>query len=135
MSGQPKPAFYAVVLLVVLALLGYAAFRFQGESPSAPDTEPAVTRPSGDSGTPSGSASGAEAPDDNSVATTVQEYTFVPAQRLPEVKGVANYRPMQDRTVRMALNVWAGWAPIVYANRGHAPQVEWKDADGNPFKV
>ncbi len=135
MSGQPKPAFYAVVLLVVLALLGYAAYRFQGESPAAPDPEPAVTTTSGDGATPSGSASGAEAPDDNSVATTVQEYSFVPAQRLPEVKGVANYRPMQDRTVRMALNVWAGWAPIVYANRGHAPQVEWKDADGNPFKV
>jgi ABC-type nitrate/sulfonate/bicarbonate transport system substrate-binding protein len=138
MSGQPKPAFYAAVLLVILALIGYAVFRFQGETPAGDAPGADATVPATGTGHAQPSASpgaGAEAPDENSVATTVQEYSFVPAQRLPEVKGVANYRPMQDRTVRMALNVWAGWAPIVHANQGASPRVEWKDANGQPFKV
>lgn len=138
MSGQPKPAFYLVALVVILGLIGYGVYRFQGGG----DTTTAAS--GGDSSqmqgdTPvtsgGGTGDGAEAADADSVATTVKEYSFTSATRLPEVKGVANYVPMQDRTVRMALNVWAGWAPIVYANGGSAPGREWKDADGKPFKV
>ena len=29
---------------------------------------------------------------------------------------------MADNTVRMALNVWAGWAPVIYANNGFKPR-------------
>ena len=44
MSQQPKPAFYFAVLIVILGLLGYAFYRFQNASPSAPavQTEPAT---------------------------------------------------------------------------------------------
>jgi NitT/TauT family transport system substrate-binding protein len=38
-------------------------------------------------------------------------------------------------TVRFAINVWAGWAPIIYANGGCKAGAEWKDAKGKPFKV
>ncbi len=77
---------------------------------------------------------GAEAPDAASI-TTVTEYTFKPSERLPEVKGTAAYSPMEDNTVRFALNVWAGWAPIIYANNGFKAEKIWKTPDGQEFKV
>ena len=53
-----------------------------------------------------------EDPSDQGI-TTVKEYDYVPAQKLPDVKGVSNYKPMENDTVRFSINVWAGWAPIV----------------------
>ncbi|MEZ4588174.1 MAG: phosphate ABC transporter substrate-binding/OmpA family protein [Gemmatimonadales bacterium] len=49
--------------------------------------------------------------------------------------GVSNYKPMQARTVRMALNVWAGWAPVIYANGGFKAGKAWKTPGGQDFKV
>ncbi len=137
MSQQPKPAFYFVVLLVILSLLGYAFHRYQS-SRGAGDQNGAQQSPTdqptsnGATANPTGAT---EAPDSTSVATTVKEYSYVPAARLPEVKGISNYKPMADNTVRMALNVWAGWAPIVHANGGNQPGKEWKTADGKTFKL
>ena len=34
------------------------------------------------------------------------------------MKGTSAYKPLEDNTVRFALNVWAGWAPIILANDG-----------------
>jgi ABC-type nitrate/sulfonate/bicarbonate transport system substrate-binding protein len=76
----------------------------------------------------------AEAPDEAGI-TTVKEYTFKPSERLPPVKGTAAYKPMQDNTVRFALNVWAGWAPIIFANDGFKAGKVWKTQDGKEFKV
>src|SRR5215472_10403479 len=103
-QGSPKPAFFLAVLLVVGGLVGLALWRFgalPGTTGSKDDT--------------SKQASGVEATDSQSL-TTKKEYTFEPAQKLPPVKGISKYSPMADRTVRFAINVWAGWAPIIYAN-------------------
>jgi NitT/TauT family transport system substrate-binding protein len=77
---------------------------------------------------------GAEAPDASGI-TTVKEYNYVPATRLPEVKGISSYQPMADRTLRMAINVWAGWGPIIYANNGFRPGKVWKAPGGKDFKI
>jgi NitT/TauT family transport system substrate-binding protein len=77
---------------------------------------------------------GAEAPDASGI-TTVKEYNYVAATRLPEVKGISSYKPMADRTVRFAINVWAGWSPIIYANNGFKPGKLWKTPSGKDFKV
>ncbi len=136
MSQQPKPAFYFVVLLVILSLLGYAFYRFQNRASDAPAVVQQNQSQSDNSNAFGDAPAGSnEAPDSGSVATTVKEYSFQPAQRLPEVKGVSNYSALQDNTVKMALNVWAGWAPIVYANGGSKPGKLWKAADGSTFKV
>ncbi len=136
MSQQPKPAFYFVVLLVILSLLGYAFYRFQNRAADAPAVVQQDQSQSSNSNAVGDAPAGSiEAPDSSSVATTVKEYSFQPAQRLPEVKGVSNYAAMEDNTVKMALNVWAGWAPIVYANGGSKPGKVWKAADGSTFKV
>jgi NitT/TauT family transport system substrate-binding protein len=55
---------------------------------------------------------------------------------LPEVPGTADYKKLgEPRTVKFAVNIWAGWAPIVWANQGHKPNKVWKDAKGKDFKV
>ena len=65
----------------------------------------------------------------------MKEYTFKPAERLPDVKGTSAYKPLQDNTVRFALNVWAGWGPIILANEGFKAGKVWKTAKGEEFKV
>ena len=128
MNGQPKAPFYIVLLLVVAGLLAFAAFRSDIFAPKAPNHE----------GTgkidPNAIGQTAEAKDSNTV-TTVKEYTFKPAERLPDVKGTSAYKPLQDNTVRFALNVWAGWGPIILANDGFKPGKIWKTAKGDEFKV
>lgn len=125
-NGRPRPGFYAAVLLVVVGLVALALWRFGA-------LERVVG--GGDAISPSDLAGGgAEAADAQGI-TTVKEYSYVPAQRLPEVTGVSNYKPMASRTVRMALNVWAGWAPVIHANGGFAAGKVWKVPGGQDFKV
>src|SRR5216683_4422295 len=114
-QGSPKPAFFLAVLLVVAGLVGLGLWRF--------GALPGVKRPKNDAAQ---QANGIEAADSQSVTTTVKQYTFQPAQKLPAVKGISKYAPMADRTVRFAINVWAGWAPIIYANNGFKPGKVWK---------
>lgn len=129
MGNRPKPGFYIVALLLVSALVGYAVIRLNpGDGP-------------GDSGVGSFTKdemkdlqTAAEDPDTSGI-TTLKEYTFVSSQRLPEVKGVSNYQPLAERTVRFAINVWAGWGPIIYANGGFAAGRSWSAPGGAPFRV
>ena len=51
------------------------------------------------------------------------------------MKGISSYKPMADRTVRFAINVWAGWSPIIFANNGFKPGKAWKTPGGKDFKV
>jgi NitT/TauT family transport system substrate-binding protein len=126
-SGGPKPFFWIVMAVLVVGL-GYLGFsriskRTGGSTATLSDEDMAQVK-----GT-------VEAPDSAGV-TTVKEYTFTPASKLPEVKGAAAYQPMAEgRVVRQALNVWAGWAPIVLANDGMKPGKVWTDAAGKPFKL
>ena len=127
-GGRPRPAFFGAVLLVVVGLVALGLYRFGA-------LDSVIGKPGGDGSSielPAGA--GVEAPDAQGI-TTVKEYNYVPGQRLPEVKGVSNYKPMAANTVRMALNVWAGWAPLIYANNGLKPGKVWNDGAGKAFKV
>jgi NitT/TauT family transport system substrate-binding protein len=123
-NGKPRPAFFAAVLAVVIALVGLGLWRFG-----------ALDEVIGDRISPTELAGGEGEAADQEGITTVREYNYVPAQKLPEVTGVSSYKPMTDRTVRMALNVWAGWAPVIYANGGFKPGKLWKTPGGPDFKV
>ena len=127
-NGQPKPAFYVAVLLVVIGLVGLALWRYgqigPGRQGDQISTEELKQMKGG----------GAEAPDSAGI-TTVKEYKYVPAAKLPAVKGISTYKPMADRTVRFAINVWAGWSPIIFANNGFKPGKVWKTSGGKDFKV
>ncbi len=128
MNGQPKTPFYVVLFLVVAGLVAFAAYRSDIFAPKG------NMAGGGNGATKEPITLGAEDKDSQSV-TTVKEYTFKPAERLPEVKGTAAYKPLEDNTVRFALNVWAGWGPIILANNGFKPGKEWKTAEGDTFKV
>ncbi len=66
---------------------------------------------------------------------TSEEYKFQLAGKLPEPKGISGYDKMVDNTVRFAINVWAGWGPIILANDGMKAGKVWKTPDGKEFKV
>ncbi|HEY3440877.1 MAG TPA: phosphate ABC transporter substrate-binding/OmpA family protein [Paludibaculum sp.] len=121
--AQPKPAFYLAVFAVVAGLVGYGLWRYK-----AADGKPGGIFSQSELG------KGVEAPDTQSV-TTAKEYNYVPAAKLPQVQGISSYKPMNDRTVRFALNVWAGWAPIILANNGMKAGKLWKSPSGKDFKV
>jgi NitT/TauT family transport system substrate-binding protein len=127
-NGQPKPAFYLAVLVVVLGLVGFALWRYGAIGPLGGQEEQVSIEEL------SQMKGGAEAPDTSGI-TTVKEYNYVPTTRLPEVKGISSYRPMADRTLRFAINVWAGWGPIIFANNGFKPGKVWKAPGAKDFKV
>jgi NitT/TauT family transport system substrate-binding protein len=126
-NGRPKPAFLLVMFLVVAGLIYYGVSRFGGVN--LPGT-------GGDDISPTdlANAKGPEAPDDASL-TTVKEYSYVASTKLPEVKGTSAYEPLVDNTVRMALNVWAGWAPVIHANNGLKAGKVWRAPGGKTFKL
>src|SRR5436305_12946117 len=108
MAGQPKAPFYIAVLFVVGGLVALAAYQAtkhrgpkQDDKGNAPGLDITMPKAGSEAG---GSGSGAEAPDTHSI-TTVKEYKFKPSERLPAVKGTAAYKPLQNNTVRFALNV------------------------------
>ena len=132
-AGKPKPAFFIAVLVVIAALVGLAVVRCTkkkgGDTPTQ-KSDIDLNKIKEQQKLPAE----AEAVDPSGI-TTVKEYTYQPADKLPEVKGSAAYDKMANRTVRFAINVWAGWAPIIHANEGFKAKKEWKDAKGQPFKV
>jgi NitT/TauT family transport system substrate-binding protein len=130
MAGQPRVPFYIVLFLVVAGLL-WLAWRqsdvlFPGAPKAQEGAQPAINP---------GDLKPVENPQDTASITTVKEYVIVPGERLPPVKGTSAYKPLQDNTVRFALNVWAGWGPIILANEGAKPGKVWKTPDGKEFKV
>jgi len=134
MAGQPKVPFYAAVVLVVIGLVAFAVYRSDIFAPRAPQAAPQGGDQADALPIDVKELGQAEATDATGV-TTVKEYKFVPAERLPAVKGTSAYQPMQDRTVRFALNVWAGWGPVILANDGFKAGKAWKSPGGEDFKV
>jgi NitT/TauT family transport system substrate-binding protein len=142
-AGKPKPTFFLAVLAVVAGLVALSFYRCNAKK-SATTTDGSdkidmgsIKQQAGGStgsGGPGGSAQ-AENPDPNGI-TTVKEYSFEAASRLPEVPGTADYTALgKQRVVKFAVNVWAGWAPIIWANQGSSPKKLWKDAKGEAFQV
>jgi NitT/TauT family transport system substrate-binding protein len=126
-NGKPRPMFFVVMLLVVGALIYVGVNRFSKGGASGDTSNLTADEIAALKGK-------TEAPDDKSL-TTVKEYTFVPSTTLPEVKGTSAYQPLVDNTVRMALNVWAGWAPVIVANDGFKAGKVWKGPGGKTFKL
>jgi ABC-type nitrate/sulfonate/bicarbonate transport system substrate-binding protein len=133
MAGQPKPAFYIIAGVVVVGLIAFAIWRL------SPKPGPASTAPDITLG-PAGTGKKVEvgpAPGEPPVDLTEKAYEFVPEQVLKPVSGASTYKPLKDTNgaVRFAINVWAGWGPIILANEGFKPGKVWKTPDGQEFKV
>jgi NitT/TauT family transport system substrate-binding protein len=136
-AGQPKPAFYVALAVVVLGLIAFAYYRSDVVAPKPVEPQGGAGGPQAARIEPKDLGGMEQAVESTDAAgpTTVKEYKFKPAEKLPPVKGTAAYKPLENNTVRFALNIWAGWAPIVLANNGFKAGQEWKTADGKPFKV
>ena len=139
-GGRPTAAFYLAVFAVVGGLVYFAgkqAGMFGGAGANVPaendKDQPQIDPGQLNLGGGNGEVQAEGSSDD--IVTTVKEYSYVPAQRLPPVTGTAGYQPLENNTVRFALNVWAGWAPIIHANEGFQPNKVWKTADGKEFRV
>lgn len=131
--ATPKPAFYVTATLIIAGLAGFAFWRY-GDTTEATDPTKVATISKEDLKALQGHA---EDPSQKGSITTVKEYSFVPGEKLPDVKGVSNYDPLVGDvpTVRQAINVWAGWAPIIHANQGFKPGKTWVTEGGDKFKV
>jgi NitT/TauT family transport system substrate-binding protein len=112
-------------ILLVVALVGFGIYV-------------ALKKGSGQKGVFEGKESGGietEAPDTTDV-TTVKEYKYVPADRLPEVKGVSQYEwDAKEKILRFSYNVWAGWLPVIAANHGTKPNSDSVFAKKYGFRV
>ncbi|MFZ0429003.1 MAG: phosphate ABC transporter substrate-binding/OmpA family protein [Acidobacteriota bacterium] len=76
-----------------------------------------------------------EAPDSAGI-TTVNEYTYRPAEKLPPVQGVSAYKwDEKEKIVQFPINVWIGWLPIVAANHGFRPNEDSVFFKEHGFKV
>jgi NitT/TauT family transport system substrate-binding protein len=126
-EARPKPLFFVVLACVVLGLLAYG-FRTV-LFPKDISAKPATISKDELTG-----AKGVEAADSN-VPTTVKEYVFKPSEKLPPIAQTSGYDPLNARTVKFALNVWAGWAPIILQNEGASAGKLWTTPGGEPFKV
>jgi len=83
----PLGKIISVVLILALVGVGLAIVLNLGKgSAPKPETPGAAPAPAGDA-----KGESAEAPDASDV-TTVKEYKYVPAERLPAVKGVSQYK-------------------------------------------
>lgn len=132
MTGRPKAGFWVVVVIIAAGLIAYALYNAGMLDKIFP--RGSQSREGQFSDEDLKKLTAVEAGDENT-PTTVKEYTFVPATKLPPVKGTSSYKKMEDNTVVFALNVWAGWAPIVWANRGFDAGKEWVSPTGRKFKV
>jgi NitT/TauT family transport system substrate-binding protein len=85
--------------------------------------------------TPGAEGPQSEAPDTSGV-TTVKEYKYVPADRLPAVKGVSQYKwNANEKILRFSYNVWGGWLPVIAANRGTKPNPDSVFAKKHGFRL
>jgi ABC-type nitrate/sulfonate/bicarbonate transport system substrate-binding protein len=132
--GPTKLAKFLIFLIIVGALAG-ATYFFRGalfpEGKGPGGIDLSKLKPGG----PGAESDGPEAFDPQGI-TTVAEYKYLPAERLPAVKGVSSYKwDPAKKIVQFPINVWIGWLPIVAANGGFAPNPNSVFAQKYGFQV
>jgi NitT/TauT family transport system substrate-binding protein len=138
-AGKPKPAFFIAVLVVVAGLIALAVMRCRGKSEDkgGDGSGSQVAKPTGSNGSGGNKKTDVEAvPGGPVTGLTAEKYDYEPATTLPPVPGTSGYSALgKPRVVKFAVNVWAGWAPIVWANQGSKAGKVWKDSKGGEFQV
>ncbi len=114
-----------ISIFIILGLIGVGAY---------------IVFRQGVGGKPGGGLSTSEAPEteapDTTGVTTVKEYKYVAAERLPAVKGVSQYQwDTNEKILHFTYNVWAGWLPVIAANGGTKPNKDSIFAKKYGFRV
>lgn len=117
-----------VLTLLILAVAGFGTYRWWGKiaptgKPAVPSVDPqAVKR---EMAATSAAAQQKPPPDISSkLLAGDKAVSLVDGSAIPPVAGVSDYdKPMRDGklVVQFPINVWPGWAPIIMANNGMAP--------------
>ena len=137
MNGQPEhgPTALAKILifLIIVGCVAGAVYFFRGTLfPTGRQGDVDLAKFRAQQGqTPEGAS---EAFDPTGI-TTVNEYKYVPQEKLPPVKGVSAYVWDDKKVVQFPINVWIGWLPIVAANHGFAPNPDSVFAKKYGFQV
>lgn len=123
-----------ISIALILGLVGVGAW--VAYSKANPEPEPRGTgggggpKPPVETGGPQDPKALKEDPANNKSPDVPALPTYVPATMLPPVKGTSNYEwDDKTKTVVFSYNVWAGWLPVIAANRGTEPNDEsvfWK---------
>jgi NitT/TauT family transport system substrate-binding protein len=128
MADQPArltPLGKLISILLIVGLIGFGLYIVMKRSPGGKGVPGAKDEQTVET----------EAPDTSGV-TTVKEYKYVPADKLPAVKGVSQYRwDDKDKVLRFSYNVWAGWLPVIAANHGTKPNPDSIFSKKYGFKV
>ena len=119
MNGEQKPQAkltalgVLVTVFLILGLIGLGVYLVMGKKGGdKPTVDKKTAQPEGEQ---------LEAPDLSNV-TTVKEYKYIPADKLPQVKGVSAYEwDDTNKIVKFSYNVWIGWLPVIAANHGTKP--------------
>ncbi len=134
----PLGKFIAFLLIVGVIALGAWILMREPTRPVAPDAakSPATAgAPAAPAGSTAPAAGATEAPDVGSV-TTVKEYKYVVGEKLPPVKGASAYKwDDKNRVLRFSYNVWAGWLPVIAANKGVRPNPDSVFAKKHGFQL
>ena len=103
-GGRPTAAFYLAVFAVVGGLVYFAgkqAGMFGGAGANVPaendKDQPQIDPGQLNLGGGNGEVQAEGSSDD--IVTTVKEYSYVPAQRLPPVTGTAGYQPLENNNM------------------------------------
>jgi NitT/TauT family transport system substrate-binding protein len=133
-AGKPKPAFFIAVLVVVAGLGALAYMRCKSKDEKKADTSELGSN--GSNAKPKPTPTAELIPGEPVPGLTAEKYDYEPSTTLSAVPATSSYKALgKPRIVRFAVNVWAGWAPIVWANQGHKAGKVWKDAKGGEFQV
>ena len=128
MADQPArltPLGKLISILLIVGLIGLGFYIVVKRSPGAKSLPEAKDS----------NAIETEAADTAGV-TTVKEYKYVAADKLPAVKGVSQYQwDQKEKVLRFSYNVWAGWLPVIAANHGTEPNPESIFAKKYGFRV
>jgi NitT/TauT family transport system substrate-binding protein len=128
MADQPAkltPLGKIISVLLILGLIGFGLYIVIKRSPGGK-----ILPGSKDSQTIETEAA------DTTGITTVKEYKYVAADKLPAVKGVSKYDwDEKEKILRFSYNVWAGWLPVIAANHGTEPNADSIFAKKYGFQV
>src|SRR5262245_13736263 len=116
----------AVVTILILVVVGFGMWRWWDKIAPAgksnnPSVDTAAVKKALDQGK---TAPPAQADVTSKLLAGTNAVSLVDGSTIPAVSGVSDYdKPMKDGKliVEFPINVWPGWAPIIVANGGMAP--------------
>jgi hypothetical protein len=140
MAGKPKPAFFIVVILIVLGLVGFALYRMGILAPKGKDKKVAkIDKKALDKikGKKKGKTARRRGPRQERADHGQGVQIRLLGQAAAGQGRQSNYKKLDKaRTVKFSRSTSGPAGPrFIFANNGLKPGKVWKDGNGKPFKL